>query len=79
MMLQSRGAQLKSHVGPKKIWGITKGQNVMFLPIQRVYLENKLEAQYLGLSWPTGRMLCMPATEHFTDLGKLNLPMRVRF
>ena len=74
-ILQSRGAQLKSLGGPKKLFDLTQSQNDMILTIQRVYLlrkqskstkfrvqRAKLKA-FAGHIWPAGRMLCMPALE----------------
>ena len=69
----------------KKIfWVIPKGQNVLFLPIQRVHLSRK-EAKntkmcakraklkaFAGHIWPAGRMLCIHALKrrHKTQMRK---------
>ena len=40
-LIYLRDAQLKSYGGPKKISAMSKGQNDIFLPIQRVQLSRK--------------------------------------
>ena len=37
-LIYLRDAQLKSHGGPKKFLAMSKGQNDIFLPIQRVQI-----------------------------------------
>jgi len=76
MMIWCRGAQLKSHGGPKKFFRHIQGTKLIsFNPFkgcfyQRnkqikhnlVVLRDRLKAS-VGHIWPAGRMLCMPDLE----------------